>query len=650
MSTASDERQKARLSAFVGRSFLPTDKSVWQDLRDILDGLKPLGFDYEDAKESQPRPISEKVRELILRNDIYIGVLTKRLPVYERPASSSGRLAHAFGYYQPAKWTTSEWVVEEVGFAIGKDRPVILLIEDGVVFPTSDLDADTEWIGFQRTNLPACQTSLTQMISTLVAKRVQSIVPQAPPEAVAPIGAEPSKEPAKASFREQLASLRAYAQSQRSSEADELQESIVGTHEVVEARQLLASFLLVQRAKAGESQALERLHAQVDDNPTDLGSLLDLGEVLLSFKQHDKTVKLFLSHIEQVRPDDRTAVILNASTALRDDEKADQAIDLVLSHLRTQTAENSLVLLYREVAAAAEVLKQWDVEAAFLEKVLELRPTDNDVRFRLAFNYSDADQDKLAAYHYGILAAHVDWAWAINNLGAAYASLGLKAAQAEQYLKATDRYPLSKANLAGIYVEAGFLAKGDELARAALGAVDDQTAQDRAKYVLGQISKMRKEEKEIIEKIGPDCKAEREFLIKYAEGSAAPTLEAFQAKYRTAHGEVLVSFEGNEMRAEGTVTTSHGGGLVALAMLGSKDAGIASTRTMHLILTGSVRGLAARYRLRITDDQDKRASSLLVEAGRTIEGMLIFSPDATSIRFLEREGKDTRFSTATRSN
>lgn len=47
---------------------------------------------------------------------------------------------------RPSKWTTSEWVIEEIGFAIGKDHKVLLLIEKDVNFPTTDLDGDTQWV------------------------------------------------------------------------------------------------------------------------------------------------------------------------------------------------------------------------------------------------------------------------------------------------------------------------------------------------------------------------------------------------------------------------------------------------------------------------------------------------------------------------
>lgn len=69
-----DGERHLRLRAFIGRSFLPSDERVWTEIREVLDALAPLGFVYEDAKEAQPKAVSEKVRGGIDRNDVYIAI------------------------------------------------------------------------------------------------------------------------------------------------------------------------------------------------------------------------------------------------------------------------------------------------------------------------------------------------------------------------------------------------------------------------------------------------------------------------------------------------------------------------------------------------------------------------------------------------
>jgi hypothetical protein len=139
------------LTAFIGRSFLKDDERPWLEIRKILESLRPLGFRFKDAEEAQPRPISEKVQQGIESNDIYIGILTRRFPIHAvREAGAFKRVWHALSAPSPpTTWGPSSWVVQESGFALGKGKKVVLLIEDGVDFPKSDLDADKERILFE---------------------------------------------------------------------------------------------------------------------------------------------------------------------------------------------------------------------------------------------------------------------------------------------------------------------------------------------------------------------------------------------------------------------------------------------------------------------------------------------------------------------
>jgi len=161
-----------RIRAFVGRSFLEQDDPVWYAIRTILASLRPIGFDFEDAKEAQLRPISEKVREGIERNDFYIGILTRRSRINDQATESN--LGHRFLARvlsrKASQWTTSNWIVQESGFALGKGKKVLLLIEQGVDFPAADLDADTEWVPFNRDSVPECANRLVSMIGRLISE------------------------------------------------------------------------------------------------------------------------------------------------------------------------------------------------------------------------------------------------------------------------------------------------------------------------------------------------------------------------------------------------------------------------------------------------------------------------------------------------
>lgn len=195
-SMKTEEHRPIRLTAFVGRSVLSIDELVWPDIRAILESFRPLGFDFEDAREAQLRPISEKVRELIERNHIYIGILTRRSPLgpLQIPTSLLRRLwTQMRSPTRAGLWSTSPWAVQVSGFAIGRGKKVLLMIEESVDFPVADLDADTEWIPFHRDSIPNCAPRLVQMITNLLAGTLPA--PPALPQTVAPTQMAPAEGP-----------------------------------------------------------------------------------------------------------------------------------------------------------------------------------------------------------------------------------------------------------------------------------------------------------------------------------------------------------------------------------------------------------------------------------------------------------------------
>ena len=632
-----------RLSAFVGRSFLDEDKSVWHDLRDILDSHKPMGFEYEDAKEAQIRPISEKVKELIVRHDIYIGVLTKRYPIWQAPASWHARWLYPLGSYVPQQWTTSEWVTEEIGFAIGKDRKVLLLIEKDVNFPTTDLDGDTQWVRFSRTNLSMSHSEISQMILNLISHRVVSVEEPTSVATVAPSGPEESTVQQEPSLFEQLDAIEKLVLDSNYSEADRIQEQFLGSEELANERHFWEPYILAMRARNGDNDALDRLKRKCADDPSNSDAIGALANVYSSFDQFNQATDLLVSHLEMVPEDKRRMLAIQASTALCKDGKATQAIALLLENLKKESSESAHVALYRELARAGEKANLPDIETAFLEKVLKITPSDTEARFRLALVYSNNDLDQLAAHHYELVVTHADWPGASNNLGVAYGELGFKANQYKLYKGVSEKYALAKANLASLYANAGSLAEAETLAKAALSTPDDkadaQLAIDRARYILGEIEATKKNEKEAIAKIAEATKSEREFMSAYAEAYCASPLPNGRGIFTTTHGDLALVRETLDLTGEGTFTkTAHRGVLSALYAGNTSGALPAPDVSIYSVtLSAKLHGQSGIFVLIISPSEMPR--TLLSNSNRIIKGLMYFQDDGNVIQFLEREEK-----------
>src|ERR1051326_6527748 len=278
-----------RLRAFVGRSFLPADEAPWYEIRKILESLRPLGFEFEDAKEAQLRPISDKVKEGIERNDIYIGILMRRLSLMEDTTKPSfiERVAGAFSDpAKPVRWATSNWIVQESGYALGRNKKVLLLVEEGVDFPASDLDADTEWVGFDRRSVAECSTRLVSMIGNLISENLPVIVETrqlAPPKESVSGEQEPQVPDDRPFLR-----IDALLKEKDFKKADEEFEKVFAAR----PSPLVKTLYLRKKAVQGQKEALQELKHLVEIEPENPDPRFELAWYYAEFEEYKQAAQL----------------------------------------------------------------------------------------------------------------------------------------------------------------------------------------------------------------------------------------------------------------------------------------------------------------------------------------------------------------------
>jgi hypothetical protein len=104
---------------FLGKHFDVESEAPAKKLRQFMDLLR---FDVLEADEYRALPIPEKVQKLIERQDIYVGLVT-------------GQREHS-------------WLIAEASFAQGKNRLVIMVVEEGSIFNPTIQGRDYEQILF----------------------------------------------------------------------------------------------------------------------------------------------------------------------------------------------------------------------------------------------------------------------------------------------------------------------------------------------------------------------------------------------------------------------------------------------------------------------------------------------------------------------
>ncbi len=106
-------------TVFLGKHFDLESEAPARKLRQFMDLLR---FDVQEADEYRALPIPEKVQKLIEYQDIYVGLVT-------------GQREHS-------------WLIAEAAFAQGKDRHVIMVVEEGSTFNPTIQGRDYEQILF----------------------------------------------------------------------------------------------------------------------------------------------------------------------------------------------------------------------------------------------------------------------------------------------------------------------------------------------------------------------------------------------------------------------------------------------------------------------------------------------------------------------
>jgi hypothetical protein len=129
-------------SAFVGQSFAQNDKRI-NDA--VLDVLRAIGLRVITGDRPQAGLISEKVKNLIDEQTIFVGIFTRRDKIARKP-----------------EWTTSPWVIDEKAYALGRRKRLILLKESGVG-SIGGIQGDYEYVEFSRDAIERIPTKLLQI-------------------------------------------------------------------------------------------------------------------------------------------------------------------------------------------------------------------------------------------------------------------------------------------------------------------------------------------------------------------------------------------------------------------------------------------------------------------------------------------------------
>jgi len=277
------------MNAFIGHSFNEADSQLIQK---IVKFIESTGIKCETGERAQNSSIANKVRERIIDNDIFVGIFTR-----------DRRIASKIRFFKKKETIhiTSNWIIQESGFALGKNKELILMVEDGIYkFP--ELQGDLELVYFERDSLEQAYLKVNQMIDSIRAK----ITPEMKETFTGKKEIESEKredEKPKEITREEIKEKdqgaydkfnKALFQDRNYKKAQEIYAMEIEPTLEEEKKPLIKAIVLRYSHGFGDKSALDKLKAHVEDNKDKPSVRLELAMRYKEMREYQKSKEQFL--------------------------------------------------------------------------------------------------------------------------------------------------------------------------------------------------------------------------------------------------------------------------------------------------------------------------------------------------------------------
>jgi tetratricopeptide (TPR) repeat protein len=636
------------LTAFVAKSFRPEDREKTEIVEQFLDRFKRLGFFWTTAEQAEVESVSQKVRDLIDRSDAFVGILTKRHPLYENVRGVRNRLLACFNRMQPRGWSAPPWVLQESGYALKAGKPLILFREADV--DIGGLQGDLEYISYDPERPDAALARAHEMVNGLIARESSikvEVITQAAIPPVEPHEVPTSAVPAEPSTEEGASLSQAF---------DQLGEAIV-PRDLLAAEAAFAagltmidptdaskitkwkSFYYCWTYKIGRESSLADLADLQSNNPTDPAPTVLLAVVYKEFQQYDNAAHAYEQASGIAVGEDSALFLVRRAECLRNARRWEAARSQLERVLATPALSPTLrVTALKELYSVLKELSEEEPAFAIGELILVNNPGDRDFRFTLAYD-CQSRHPSLALYHYELICGQRAEALTLNNLGYAYQENGLAIHGTRKYKEAAD-LKLSRAfrNLGMSYADAGL---ADDALVLLEGAKDISDPEDLIPQALAsihsQISNEETKRTEIIE----STRQHREFLSVAGEALLASPDVPVSGEWAFPFADVNLLRNGKQVDGEGVKLSD--GATISLSRLlssqmlaGSSHAPdpVKGKTTFHF--NGNLAGRLCRFTVTVKISYDNPYMSN--ETGETVRGYIAFEPDGTSARVGEYKG------------
>jgi len=638
------------VKAFIGHSF--DDKDI-EIVKKIKEHIESLNVKCETGEKPQYGLVSEKIKKRIINNDIFVGIFTcdKKILLENREPSKED-------FY-----TTSNWVIQESGFAVAENKKLIFLVENGIYkFP--GLQGDQEYILFSRGLLGKAFTKINNIVLSVRDKISKKIISET---------GEKLENKEKSEFELEKDKVQKVNQGEDKERKVKvlikLYEAMVKKEDYKEAQKIYNeeykkylqgdeivewwAVVLRYSISCGDPDAFRKLKVLANEEKNSFKVINQLGIAYEQIDEYQKAINEFSEArklLDLTKKEDIERIIEfyeQESVCLASDDKYEEATKLLSNLLYKDCFKEYKAKILAGLANLAKIKE--DIERFFIyaEGSLNIDPTNTDLRFDLAYRYSKKGDNEISLLHYKKLINATKSPSGLNNLGVQYNILKLPAKSINSFLKsAENKETLAMANIAGRYLNEGFVedAKREIKKAHELSGKDIEVhgnigiAQNRIEEIL---EKEKKKEKVISEK----AEKEKKFRVKYSEAFYCEVdldKEKIEGVWSTPWGDIKIIFDKEKNSFTGSGEKKLSPDEFLLTLIKNQSGSHRDFFTRRLIsIQGNITKLSGRYEI-IMEEKDEYAdgTSYGEKKSYKITGYMVINKDINKIEVMEKKNDE----------
>ncbi|MFC1983623.1 hypothetical protein ACFLVO_01220 [Chloroflexota bacterium] len=580
------------MKIFVGHSFDDKDSEVVDKFVKFFKSREDI--EVITGERAQNKSVAQKVKDRISESDVFAGIFT-----------CNKKMGTGKGIFSREKvYTTSNWVIQESGFALGRDKPNILIVENDIdKFP--ELQGDLELVYFNRNKLEQPFIQINEIIDSMFAREKGTTSHLVHEELQPPEGKEEEEEDKRETpvaidedaFHQYWAATMTAMDTKNPAAVRKVYEThIVPTPSLDEDQKLVWKGVTLRFAHSiGDSDAFRELVELAETNKDKPKVVIQLAHRLKHMGEHDKAKDKYLEvkDLYDIKNEgDKTSIVdccIEAYKCVALQGKYNEAIVSLSQLLLEDDLKGQRAQLLRGLADISKDNEDMERFFIYAEGCLGIDPTATNLRFNLAFHYAEKGQNKLSLLHGRKLTDTVEHPMGLNNLGIQYERVDLKGKSITRLYQAADRnLTLAMANLARIYLKQGFVEDARRMIKRANDlSKDGIEVHGNIGYFTNQLDSLVSEEDKKERALLIDAEKEREFRVKYGGSYLCGTIvlrSNLEGIWETPWGNLEMSFDEDDHTIKAEQRTE-----------------LSSIKHRLVSLEGTIMNLSGNYDIKVID-------------------------------------------------